>query len=260
MFKNRFAFIFISIFGLSYLFAGCAIRPQVDFYLSPVETAEGQEIDKKTGSVTVENEGVRITVSALDILDLLKVTSDARVNPYIYINDWGVAKPLYTVFEVTIKNNRESNVSIDPSSAVLLDEEGEQYDAIPYEAFKERYAAYPGLERDIIYYQSPPPYRYRWWHPWYYHYDRYWWRSRPYSAWRVYDDSYIKRSVAKATLLKSAKLYSGGKKQGFLVFPKLKPDSGELKIIIPGVTVFHRDRERRLEFRFHFKQLPAVKD
>lgn len=263
MFK-RLALICIGMFALPYLLAGCGVRPQVDFYVNPITTGEEQKIDEEAGSVTVEEAGVNITVSAVDTVDLLKVTSDVHINPYIHVGDWGIARPLYTVFDVTIKNNRESKALIDPASAVLMDQQGEQYDVIPYEVFRERYGAYPGFEREIIYYPPPyvyyrsPYYGYRWWRrSWYYHYDRYW-GYRPYYGRKIYRAAYFRRAVVKGTLLRSVKLYPGGKRQGFLVFPMLVPHAGELTLIIPGITIYHEDKERKIEFQLHFEQIPAL--
>jgi hypothetical protein len=234
------------------------MRPQVDFYVAPVATGPEQKIDKEIGSVIAEHEDVSIAISALNTVDLLEVTSDPHINPYVYLGDWGVVRPRYTVFDVTVKNNSESEFTAEFSSAVLMDEEGEQYEAIPYEEFKERYRAYSQLEREIIYYPSPyvyhrrPHYRSRWRpYPWYYHYDRYGYH-RPHYVQRVYDMAYFKRAILRGTMLRPVKLYAGGKRQGFLVFPLIAPDVSELKIIFPSIAT---DEERKLEF--HFQRTPA---
>ncbi|MFC1713873.1 hypothetical protein ACFL6S_09400 [Candidatus Poribacteria bacterium] len=262
----RLALIHFAIVVLSYLLIGCGVRPQVDFYMNPVATGEEKQIDADIGFVVVEEAGVTITVSAVDTVDLLSITSDAHINPYIYVNDWGTARPRYTVFDVTIKNNRESEVQIEPANAVVMDESGEQYDAIPYEAFKERYGAYPRYERETIYRTSPGyygrPYSYRYGRrrPWYYHYDYgYYWRGSPYYARRVYDPGYIKGAVLKGTMLRAVKLYPGGKRQGLMVFPLVAPDADNLKLIIPGITTYSEGKGKRVEFQFHFEQIPAIK-
>jgi hypothetical protein len=253
---KRLAFTCLSIVILSYLFIGCGVRPQVDFYVTPVPTEmEQMKIDEEARSVTMESkDGVySIVVSSMDAADLLEVTSDAYINPYIYVDDWGSARPRYTVFDVTIKNKSEYPLEIDLTTAVLMDDEGEQYEAITYEEFKERYSRYPGVEREIIYYDRPPRNYYwsRFYRPWYYHYDLYR-EQRPYYVHRTYyDPSYSRRAVLKGTMLKSVKLYPGGKNHGFLVFPLVAPDAAELKLIFPEVE------EERLEF--HFQRTPAVK-
>jgi hypothetical protein len=237
----------------------------VDFYVNPVAAGEEQKVDAEAGVVTMEEAGVSITVSAVDIVDLLNVTSDADINPYIYVSDWGTARPRYTVFDISIKNNRESEVQISPGSAVLMDETGEQYEAIPYATLKERYSSYPGFEREIVYYAPAPGYypssyyRRRWRRrPWYYHYDLY--RThRPYSVRRVYGTSYLKRSVISGTMLKAVKLYPGGKRRGLMIFPRLAPDVDTLKLIVPGVTIQTGRQKERIKFKFDFERVPAVK-
>lgn len=259
---KRFAFTCLTIFTLSYLSIGCGVRPQVDFYVTPVPTEmEQMRIDEEARSVTMEGRDgdYSIIVSSLDAADLLEVTSDAYINPYIYVDDWGSARPRYTVFDVTIRNKSEEPLGIDLTTAVLMDDEGEQYEAITYEEFKERYSRYPEMEREIIYYRSPRVYRprsYYWrrfYRPWYYHYDLYR-EQRPYYVRRTYyDPSYYRRAVLKGTMLKPVKLYAGGKNHGFLVFPLVAPDAARLKLIFPRVEV---DGER---LEFHFERTPAVK-
>lgn len=253
MFRKS-AFIYLSVFVLSYLLIGCGVRPQVDFYVNPVMGDEDQQIDEESGLVTAEEAGISITVSALDTVDLLSITSDAHLNPYIYVNDWGTARPRYVVFDVTIKNNRESEIRIEPSSAVLMDDTGEQYGAIPYRAFKERYGTYPG--------RISPGYSYR---PYYgygrarYRYD-YSWYQRPYYARRVYDPGYIKGEILKGTMLRAVRLYPDGKRHGLMVFPLLPPDTGSLKLIIPGITIYREGKGKKVKFRFNFQRTPAVKN
>ena len=260
---KRLAFTCLSIFTLSYLFIGCGVRPQVDFYVTPVPTEmEQMRIDAEARSVTMEGEegDYSIVVSSLDAADLLEVTSDAYINPYIYVDDWGTARPRYTVFDVTTKNKSEEPLGIDLTTAVLMDDEGQQYEAITYEEFKERYSRYPGVEREIIYYDRPPrTYRHRnyywrrFYRPWYYHYDLYR-EQRPYYVRRTYyDPSYFRRAVLKGTMLKPLELYPGGKNHGFLVFPLVAPDAARLKLIFPKVEVDGGKLE------FHFQRTPAVK-
>ena len=251
---RRLTFTFLGIILLSYLFVGCGVRPQMDFYMVPVATeAELMKVNAETRSATMENKRFSITISPLDAADLLAVTSDAHINPYIYVSDWGLARQRYTIFDVAIKNKGESALELDLSNAVLMDEEGNQYEAIPYEEFRERYSSYPRLEREIVYhrspyYRGPNYYRNRFYRPWYYHYDHYRGRRSSYVR-RVYDVSYLARSILKGTMLKSVKLYPGGKNQGFLVFPLVEPDAARLKIIIPD-----------MDMEFLFDRRPVVED
>ncbi len=250
---RRLSLMSIGVAILSCLFAACGVRPQVNFYVRPVAVGEEQRVNEETVSVDMEDGAVSITISAVDAVDLLEVTSDPYLNPYLYIDDWGVARPRYTIFDVIVKYNGEDEFTMNLSNAVLMDDEGEQYEAIPYEEFKERYGAYPRLEREIIYHPSPrayyrPPYYSRRWRerPWYYHYDRY--RGHgSYRVRRIYNVSYLKGAVLKGTMYRPVMLYPGGKRQGLLVFPRMSPDTSTLKIIVPNVVT---DEGKKLEFRF----------
>jgi hypothetical protein len=257
MFKN--AFIYSSIVVLSLFFFGCGVRPQMDYYIKPVAVEEEQKVEGETGSVSISNEVLSITISAVSVADLIEVTSDPHINPYIYVDDWGRARPRYTVFDFAVRNNSESELMIDLNDAILMDDEGEQYEAIPYEEFEGRYDTYGRIEQEIIYhpysYYPPPYYRRRWRpYPWYYHYDLY--RSRrPFYVRRVYDVPYFKRIILKGTMYRPINLYPGGKRQGFLVFPLVDPGFSELKIILPRIS---DDEGKGLEFRF--ERIPLVED
>lgn len=231
--------------------------------MAPVAAGEGQEVNEEAGLVAVEKSDVKVTVSAVDTRELLSITSDAHINPYIYVGDWGIARPRYTVFDVTVKNGTESEVRLNPAAAVLMDETGEQYDVIPYEEFRERYGSYPTYEREIVHYPRPRYYRpsyYRRYRPrsWYYHYDHYL-MQRPAYVRRVYSPSYFKRAIISGTMLKSVKLYPGGKRQGLVAFPILPPDASMLKIIVPGVIIDNEEKRERVNFEFHFERIPAMK-
>ncbi|MBM3212033.1 hypothetical protein FJZ33_07430 [Candidatus Poribacteria bacterium] len=262
--------ICLVVFLMSYLINGCGIKPQVDFYLDPLKISDDQKIEEEAGSVIYEDEDVYVRISPVDAFQLVKVTSEPNLNPYLYVSDWGKARQRYTVFDVTIKNKRGSDLIIQPANAVLMDDQGEQYDVLTTEEMRERYSMPQRIEREIIY--SPPPrfygpswayrrsYRYAP-YPWYYHYDVYW-RSRPSYVREVYDISYLKRAIFRGTMLNKVKLYPGGKRDGFIVFPLLEPRVMELKIILPGF-ISYKDPvegigEKKLEF--HFKRVPASKE
>jgi len=151
---RKFVFMCVVLSLLSYLLTGCAIKPEEDVYLNPIVV--GQEQPAGAKSVTMSDEDVSITASALSAADLLTVSSDPNINPYIDVNG-NVAKPLYTVFNITVKNNRSAKIVINPALAVLIDENGTQYEAIPFDTFKLRFPAV-----DTEYYYSPG-YPYYWW-------------------------------------------------------------------------------------------------
>jgi hypothetical protein len=260
MFKRTIICLVLAL--MAYWFNGCGIKPQVDYYVNPLAISDEQKVDEKAGIVTYEDDNVLVKVSAVDSFDLVKVTSEPYINPYIYISDWGKAKPRYTVFNVTVKNKSDLDLTIQPDGAVLMDDQGEQYEVITSEEMRERYSFPQRVEREVVY---PPPsgfYRPSWYYrnnlsymprPWYYHYDLYRGSSTRYVR-EVYDIGYLRRSIFNGTMLNKIKLYPGGKREGFLVFPMLEPEAVELKLILPAFISY----EEKLEF--HFKRMPAPKD
>ena len=261
----RKTFLCLAIFALAYLISGCGIRPQVDFYVNPVSIGDQYKVDERSGSVIYEDDDIYVKVTPVDVVNLMNIASESYANPYIYVNDWGKARQRYTVFDVTVRNKRDSEISVQPVRALLMDDQGEQYEAFPLDELRERYDYYPRVEREVVYQPQPRFYRptryYRrgyYYNPWYYNYDINW-VYRPTYVRRVYDVGYIRRAVLKGTMLSKVNLYSGGKREGFLVFPLLEPESVELKLILPAF-ISYKDRrgniqEKKLEF--HFKKVPA---
>ena len=194
-------------------------------------------------------------------VELAQVTSDVLVNPYVYVDDWGIIRPRYTVFRVSVKNKTGSEVSFDFSKAALLDGDGEQFDAISYRDLRAKYAPVRNLERPPIYYYPPPStyyyHPYPWYrrHPWrwYYHYDRYWGFRPFYYLPPIYDRSYIARAVISGTVLKPSKLYPGARKRGFIVFPRVAPDETDLKLILPVSA------KGKGNVQFHFRRISGEK-
>jgi hypothetical protein len=135
---RKFVFMCIGLSLLSYLLIGCAIKPVEDIYLNPIMAGQEQATGAK--SVTMTDSDVSITATGLDTADLLKVSSDSRINPYVDVTGT-VAKPLYTIFNITVKNNRSAKIMIDPALAVLIDSDGNQHEAIPFDTFKLRFPA-----------------------------------------------------------------------------------------------------------------------
>ena len=78
---------------------------------------------------------------------------------------------------------------------------------------------------------------------------------------RIYSASYFKRAIISGTMLKTIKLYPGGKRQGLIVFPVLAPDANRLKLIIPGITTYTGEggkKKAQVRFQFHFERVPAL--
>ena len=266
---RKFLGIFAFITTISIL-VGCAPKPQIEIYMEPVAGRERAQIDAQTGSISVEQHGVQITLEPLDEVKLFELTEDPQINPYIGIDRWGNVQPLYTVFGIYIENRSNSRVVID-STAMLVDLNGEQYAALPYDYFKELYenvrprtvAFYdPGYQYGYprSYYRSP--YRY--------HYHPYNYRLRhryPYTPYRVYDyypdpaAANHERLVARETVFDGGRLFSGAQREGLLVFDRLDIGATDVKVILPELQIINKNKKRsKSDFVFDFRQVVNVKE
>ena len=61
------------------ILAGCGVKPYAEIYLEPVADGAAAEVDAKTGSITVQQQGVRITLKPLDEVDLYNLTKDSDI-------------------------------------------------------------------------------------------------------------------------------------------------------------------------------------
>lgn len=241
--------------------------------MEPVAGREQAQIDTQTGLITVEKQGVRITLEPLDEVKLFELTEHPRINPYIAISRWGNVEPLYTIFGLRIENTSDSRVTIDPT-AILLDQHGGQYASLPYDYFKDLYDNVRPSTRvfhDIgyryhypyprSYYSSPYhhhyPYHYRRGHPYHSHYS--------YPPHRVYDyypdPNTVSRMIARNTVFDGGKLFSGAKRDGLLVFGRLDVGATDVKVILPKVLIINKEKKRsKVEFKFDFRQVVNVEE
>ena len=275
MMYRKFLGIFAPIATISIL-AGCAPKPQIEVYMEPVAGRRHAQIDEQTGSTSVEKHDVQITLEPLDEVDLFELTEDPRINPYLGIDRWGNVEPLYTVFGIHIENKSNSRVIVDPT-AILVDLNGEQYAALPYDYFKDLYENV--RPRTVAFYD--PRYRYRYPYPRsyyrspyrYYHHNPYnylGYRSRyryPYTPFRVYDyypdpvAANHERLVVRETVFDGGQLFSGAQREGLLVFDRLDIDVTDVKVILPEVQIINKKKKKRSksDFVFDFRQVVNVK-
>ena len=61
------------------------------------------------------------------------------MNPYLVVERNGAVEPLYTVFEVTVHNLDSPRVQVADDAAVLIDKNGAQHAALPYDYFERLY-------------------------------------------------------------------------------------------------------------------------
>lgn len=275
MMYRQFLGIFALITTIS-ISVGCAPKPQVEIYMEPVAGRERAQVDVETGSISVEQHDVQITLEPLNEVELFELTEDPRINPYLGIDRWGNVEPLYTVFSIFIENESNSRVIIDPT-AILIDLNGEQYASLPYDYFKELYENM--RPKTVAFYDSGYRYRYpyprsyyrspyRYYHPYNYHLGYRYGRRYPYTPYRVYDyypdpaAANHERLVARETVFDGGQLFSGAQREGFLVFDRLDIDATDVKVILPEVQIVNKKKKKRSEsdFVFDFRQVVNVKE
>ena len=274
MMYRMFLGIFALITAISIL-AGCAPKPHIEVYMEPIAGRKHAHIDEQTGSISVEHHSVQITLEPLDEVELFELTEDPRINPYLGIDRWGNVEPLYTVFGIHIENRSKSRVMVDPT-AILVDLNGEQYAALPYDYFKDLYENV--RPRTVAFYD--PVYRYpyprsyyrRPYRPYYYHPYNYRLGYRynhryPYTPYRVYDyypdpaAANHERMVARETVFDGGRLFPGAKREGLLVFDRLDIDATDVKVIVPEVQIIKQKKKRsKSDFVFDFRQVVSVEE
>jgi hypothetical protein len=250
------------------LLVGCGPKLHVDIYMEPVAKGENARINPQTGSITIEQKGVRITLEPLDGVKLFELTEDPSINPYL-VSDGRNIDPLYTVFGVRVRNIDNKRVVID-ETGFLIDAHGDQYASLPYGFFSRVYdttGPRTAVYHDIGYRHSSPyprslyrsPYR----HYFYGHLNRY--RNRPpYRVYHTYPDPYHlndARNVARDTVFKGGKLFQGAKRSGLLVFDRLDLEATDVSVIIPNVIIINGEESRsKVDFEFDFRQVVAVQE
>ena len=229
------------------LAAGCAVPPQpsVDVYIEPIAGRFNAQIDPETGTATVEKKGIAVTIKPIDEVELFSLTEDPRVNPYLLVEKSGAVEPIYTVFDITVHNRDNRRVLVD-DTAILIDRDGVQYANLSIDYFDTLYdnVNHP----DTSSWGTGSPYM-----PTAYGYYPY------YGHYQSYIDAEaleLGRIVIEENIFEGAKLFSGAKRSGFLIFDRLESTATDLQIVIPQVRIIHPNgKEDRLEFKIDFRQV-----
>ena len=229
------------------LLAGCAVPPQpsVDVYMEPIAGRFNAQIDPETGAATVKKKGIAVTIKPFDEVELFALTEDPRVNPYLLVEKNGAVEPIYTVFDITIHNRDNRRVLVD-DTAILIDGSGGQYANLSNDYFD---ALYDNVDLsqhntwEAGYPYMPTAYGY---YPYYGHYQSY------------IDAEALElgRIVIEDHIFEGAKLFSGAKRGGFLIFDRLESAATDIRIVVPQVRIVHPDgKEDKLEFKIDFRQV-----
>ena len=229
------------------LSTGCAVPPQpsVDVYMEPIAGRFNAQIDPESGAATVEKRGIAVTIKPFDEVELFALTEDPRVNPYLLVQKSGAVEPIYTVFDITVHNRDNRRVLVD-DTAILIDGNGVQYANLSNDYFDSLYdnvdlSQHNTWERGYPY--IPTAYGY---YPYYGHYQSY------------IDAEALElgRIVMEDHIFEGAKLFSGAKRSGFLIFDRLESAATDIRIIVPQVRIVHPDgKEDKLEFKIDFRQV-----
>ena len=227
------------MFVIAVLLAGCAVVPQpmVEVYLEPVEISDNTKINPESGAVTVLQNGVAVTIEALDEVEIYQLTDDPRINPYIIVDSRGNVESIYTVFDLTVHNLESSRVLVE-ESAMLIDKNGAQYANLPYDYFEDLYDSV-NLSGNNTRNQSTYPY---------YH--------------TYFDVASLEESqaVVAESLFESGKLFNGAKRRGLIIFERLNVDTTDMRITIPEIVTVNSDgKEEKLKFDFDFRQIVVEK-
>ena len=241
--------------GLICVFFGCAAKPEIDVYIEPVAGREGTEVNQKFGSVSIEQNGVAIMIDPLDEVEIYELVTGDEINPYLRISRWGRVDPLYTVFEIRVKNLGHPRVAID-NMAILIDEDGTQYGALPYDYFKDLYRNV----RTSNVYQNAYPYRYQYGRLGTPYHDPYYENRISQTTSYGGMEGNSAQMVARETVFDGGKVFRDGQRSGLLVFDLLDRDARDLKLIVPEVMVFDQDRlKTKMDFAFDFRQIIGEK-
>ena len=226
------------------LLTGCAIapKPEIDVFIQPVEGQTDTKIDPQTGAVTMQKNGVAVTLEPLDEIEMYSLTEDPQINPYLVIENNGNVEPIYTVFLMTVHNLTMPRVVVE-EFAQLIDRNGAQYANLPFDYFEDLYGGVTKTGHNTLQSRTIPHY-----YPYYPYYRSY------------MDIASLEagQEFAAESLFESGKLFKGAKRRGLIAFERLNRDSTELRIVVPGITIVHsEEKHEKINFNFNFKQVIA---
>ena len=232
------------------LLVGCAVVPQpsLDVYIEPIEGHTNTKIHHETGAVTMLQNGVAVTIESLDEVEIFALTDDPYINPYLIVGRGGNVEPMYTVFELTVQNLETPRVLVE-ESAMLIDRNGAQYANLPYDYFEDLYDNVSRSAQDTLPTRTYPHY------------------LSPYHNYHPHSQTYVDvaaleegHAVIAESLFESGKLFKGAKRRGLLIFDRLNPDTTDMRIVVPEISVVYSDgKQEKLKFNFDFRQVVAEK-
>ena len=206
------------IFGLG--IQGCGYN----YYTGPLQHGEQQAASMSVaddGTVTFEQDRFEVRLKPMTDEELNRQffnnsqSGPKSTNPYTFGNTvfWGTdqEKQRFTVFRVSVKNYAYPKVKIDPSKIVVKASNKREYWSLNFEQLDTYYRAYA-----IGY------------------------RGNEYARYQE------RRDLLRRTMLKNEEIFSGQEAEGFVVFPALHPDVGDIEVQVLDVVL-----------RFDFRNEPV---
>ncbi len=237
-------FYSITVTILTLLYVGCAVVPQpdIDVFIEPISGQTDTKVNSQTGAITMQKNGVAVTLEPLDEVEMFSLTDDPDINPYLIVERSGNVEPIYTVFLMTVHNLNTPRVIVE-ESAQLIDRNGAQYANLPFDYFEDLYGSVTNTEQNALQSRTIPHY-----HPYYPYYRTY----------LDIESLEAGREFAAESLFESGKLFKGAKRSGLIVFDRLNRDTVDMRIIVPEISIIHsEEKHEKLKFNFDFKQVIA---
>ena len=253
------SFHIIAVGMIGIIFAGCSGSQQI-ISLKPGSQVVKADVDLIAGSVTQTLEDVEVSVRGV----ILPSSEGESLHP---------------TFWVTVMNNRDDKISLNPAKARLVDSNGDQYRPLGMSLNKDagEKAFYQVIDPNVsAYYSGRYGYHYYPFYPHRYYrmhrgrrgYHRnYYYGSYNYYApfWSYGGGSRWTRRVRKVTSSdklpeREEVIYDGAKITYALTFPELKEEVENYLLIIPEVNVEDENGTiRSLKFKIVFDQIVKVK-
>ena len=208
------------------LISGCGPSIKTIIKMQPILGYDAYKLDESDSSVSLTKDDVKVTVAFQDRNKLEGMSKSISTNPFLSEN-----KIFFTIFSLTIENNRKDKISFDPVKCVILDGLSGQFNGLTVETLRSLY-----------------PSTYTQYYTYSYVFDEY-------SPNLAYTDDYYKRRVAEEKMIKGGEVYPGVKRNGLLVFDRISREATNITLLIPAVTLYKGNEETaKIDFKFQFLQ------
>lgn len=209
------------LLSMSFILGGCGYH----YYAGPLRPADIQQASMSIaddGTVTFAQDRFEVRLKPMSDEELNQQffnnsQGGARsTNPYTFGNTvfWGTdqEKQRFTVFRLSVKNYAYPKVKIDPAKIVLRGANKREYWSLSFEQLDTYYRAYA-----IGY------------------------RGNEYARYQE------RRDLLRRTMFKNEEIFSGQEADGFVVFPALHLDVGDVEVLVHDVVLRFDFRNEPIE-------------